>query len=335
MEIRGSRRVLLPALLLALAALAGVLTYLARSDGAEDRSRTAGPGRPAAAPQAVDLAARVAGYTAGFSASGPYTVPDAAQRRAVADGVGRLLDGRREEAGQTLARVGYRLTEFTEQESGRLVGEIAEAPGPGEAVHGWGRVYLDLSEQASWSVQVPHPVFDTDTELLGVEVFRATPGGVMVLAGAHRKAGADGSSDPAHRTDTVFAAVADALAGRGLPGVQLHGFDEGSLPGQDTVVSSGTAAAGPAARLTADGLEQAGFAVCRAWRDKCGHLEGTTNVEGRSAAALGVPWLHVELGNGLRTEPAQRAEVVTALSATVRSWAAAGTPSASALRPGR
>ncbi|MER7583304.1 hypothetical protein [Kitasatospora sp. NPDC097691] len=316
METRGSRRsLLLPvAVLLVLAALAGVLTLAARGDAGRPRAVRPAPSGPAP----VDLAARVDEYTADFASDGPYAAPDAAQRRAVADGVLGALDGQSEQAGRALARVGYRLTEFTEAATGRRVAEIAD--GTADGARGWGRVYLDLSARPNWSVQVPHPVSDARTEALGVELFRAAPGGVLVLAGAHRRAGADGSSDVAHRSDTVFAAVVEALTGRGLPGIQVHGFDEGSLPGQDAVVSSGTGPAGPAAELTAAGLGRAGYAVCRAWRDKCGQLEGTTNVEGRFAAGVGVPWLHVELGNGLRTEPARRAVVAGVLAETARSW---------------
>ncbi|MFI9331626.1 hypothetical protein ACIGZJ_29315 [Kitasatospora sp. NPDC052868] len=326
MEIRGSRRaVALPAaVLLVLAALAVVLTVAARGSAGPPRAAGGSTGAAAGTPTGptgpvpVDLAARVDGYTAGFGPATGYTVPDAAQRRAVADGVLRTVEGRPQEAGQALAQAGYRLTEFTEAGSGRRVAEIADDPAA--QGRGWGRVYLDLSAPAGWTVQVPHPVSDSRTEQLGVELFRAAPGGVLVLAGAHRKAGEGGSSDPAHRADTVFAAVVEALTARGLPGIQVHGFDEGSLPGQDAVVSSGTGPAGAAAELTAGGLGQAGFAVCRAWREKCGQLEGTTNVEGRFAAGLGVPWLHVELGNGLRTEPGRRAAVAEVLAATARSW---------------
>ncbi len=321
METRGSRRsLLLPvAVLLVLAALAGVLTLAARGRAERPRVAQSTPSGPVP----VDLAARVDEYTAGFTADGPYTAPDAAQRRAVAEGVLGALDGQSEQAGRALARAGYRLTEFTEAATGRRVAEIAEiADDPGTGSRGWGRVYLDLSARPYWSVQVPHPVSDARTEALGVDMFRAAPGGVLVLAGAHRRAGADGSSDVAHRSDTVFAAVVEALTGRGLPGIQVHGFDEGSLPGQDAVVSSGAGQAGPAAELTAAGLARAGYAVCRAWREKCGQLGGTTNVEGRFAAGAGVPWLHVELGNGLRTEPARRAVVAGVLAETARSWGA-------------
>ncbi|MER8099885.1 hypothetical protein [Kitasatospora sp. NPDC094016] len=323
METRGSRRPLplAAAVLLVLASLAAVLTLAVRGSAERPSAEGVAAGRSGpTGPAPVDLAALVDGYTAGFTPGGPYTVPDAGQRRAIADGVLGALDGQTEQAGRSLARVGYRLTEFTEAATGRRVAEIADGTDAGS--RGWGRVYLDLSARAGWSVQVPHPVSDARTEALGVDLFRAEPGGVLVLAGAHRRAGADGASDVAHRADTVFAAVVEALTGRGLPGIQVHGFDEGSLPGQDAVVSSGAGQPGPAAELTAGGLGRAGYAACRAWREKCGQLGGTTNVEGRFAAGLGVPWLHVELGNGLRTEPARRAVVAGVLAQTARGWAA-------------
>ncbi|MFF2656822.1 hypothetical protein ACFVUH_05605 [Kitasatospora sp. NPDC058032] len=300
--------------LVVLAALAGGLTLAARGWAGDPAAH--GP-TPAAGPRPVDLVERIDAYTGAF-AVGAYTAPDADQRRAVADGVVRTLDGRPDEAGRLLAGVGYRLTEFTEAVSGRRTAEIADASGADP--RGWGRIYLDLSTPAGWSAQVPHPVSDSRTEILGAELFRQAPGGVLVLAGAHRRAGTDGSADVAHRSDTVFAAVVEALATRGLPGLQLHGFDEGSLPGTDAVVSSGAGTAGEAAERTAAALEAAGLVVCRPWQQKCGQLAGTTNVGGRFAAGLGVTWLHVELANALRTDPARRAEVVEALAATARAW---------------
>ncbi|MBV2154308.1 hypothetical protein [Kitasatospora sp. SUK 42] len=269
----------------------------------------------------MDLAARVGAFTADLLPGGRYTAPDRAQRRAVADGVLGALDGRTGKAGRALARVGYRITEFTEASTGRRVAEIAAVDDIGDG-RGWGRIYLDRSARPTWSVQVPHPASDAHTEALGVELFRAVPGGVLVLAGAHRRAGADGCADVAHRSDTVFAAVVEALTGRGLPGIQVHGFRAASLPGRDAVVSSGAGRPGPAAELTAAGLGGAGLVVCRAWREPGVPLAGTTNVEGRFAAGLGVPWLHVELAYGVRAEPARRAVVAGVLAETVRGWRA-------------
>ncbi|MER6362980.1 hypothetical protein [Kitasatospora sp. NPDC001527] len=322
MERRGTRRAVRwpVAVLAVLAALAAGLTLAARGP-ARHPAAPAASAAPAPAspdgPRPVDLAARVDAYTAAF-AVGTYTAPDPAQRRALADAVLQAVDGRLGQADRTLAGVGYRLTEFTEAVSGRRTAEIADASGADP--RGWGRIYLDLSARTGWTVQVPHPVADLRTETLGAALLQRAPGGVLVLAGAHRRAGTDGAADAAHRDDTVFAAVVGALTERGLPGLQLHGFDEDSLPGTDAVVSAGAGAAGRDAERTADGLGAAGLAVCRAWQEKCGRLEGTTNVEGRFAAGLGVTWLHVELAAPQRTDPARRAALAEALAATVGPW---------------
>ncbi|MFB6890237.1 hypothetical protein ACFCX4_13075 [Kitasatospora sp. NPDC056327] len=332
-EIRraGRRPVVALAALAALVVLAAGLTLAAHdpsagpaataaappagpAPGAAPGSAPAAPAAPSG-PRPVDLAARVDAYTAGFSVTGPYAVPDPAARRAVAEGVARAVDGRPDRADRLLAAAGYRLTEFTDTVSGRRTAEIADASGTDP--RGWGRVYLDLSTRTTWSAQIPHPVADSRTELLGVDLFRLAPGGVLVLAGAHRRAGTDGAADVAHRDDTVFAAVVGALTARALPGLQLHGFDEDGLPGTDAVVSSGAGPAGDTAERAAAALDATGLAVCRAWRGKCGRLAGTTNVEGRSAAALGAPWVHVELANPLRTDPARRAATAGALARAV------------------
>ncbi|WP_354640909.1 hypothetical protein [Kitasatospora camelliae] len=311
------------ALLAVLGLLAAGLTLALLGGG---RSPAAGPAPTAsrstpAGPEQVDLAERVAAYTANFAADSPYRAPNQSERRAVGEGVSQLLDGKAGPAAATLRQAGYRATELIDRPSGRRVTEVADASPERERERGWGRVYLDPQTHAVWSGQVPHPVADSRTELLGVELWRAAPGGVVVIAGAHRRAGADGTSDAAHSPDTVFAAVVDLLADRGLPGIQVHGFDEGSLPGQDAVVSGGSVEPGPAGHRTAEGLRALGLNVCEAWKEKCGRLEGTTNVEGRYASDRGVPWLHVELANGLRTDPALRLRVAEALAAATRSWA--------------
>ncbi|MFJ5234460.1 hypothetical protein ACIQBJ_31715 [Kitasatospora sp. NPDC088391] len=325
-EQRRARRFALAAGggLAALVALALVLTLLARGGGPAPAGPAATGGDTAPSGRGTDLEARVSAFTSPFVAGTGYRAPTAAQRRAVADGVALAAQGRTEEATAELAKADYRITELTDSATGRRTAEIADAAPQSEGRRGWGRVYIDLSvPHPSWTLQVPHPVADSRTENLGVEVFRAAPGGIMVLAGSHRRADPDGASDPAHRADTVFAAVLEGLATRGLPGIQVHGFDEASLAGQDSVVSTGTAPAGPAAELTAAGLAADGWNICRAWKDSCGQLEGTTNVEGRFAAGLGVPWLHVELATRLRTEPDLRGRVAATLAATARSWTAA------------
>ncbi|UQX01690.1 hypothetical protein [Streptomyces sp. RerS4] len=263
-----------------------------------------------------------------------------------------------------LSEVDYRLDTFTDAPSGRRYAEVADAAvGSGRsgrgAGRGWGRIYVDLDGPARWSVQVPHPLADRDTERLGAEVLRGAPGGVMVLAGAHREAasGAGGRgegdedaspekdpADMAHRTDSVFHAVVTELTRRGLPGIQLHGFADSSAPGARAVVSTGAGdAAGAEAAALADALEGAwgarrgrvegrvrgapdgrgAAAVCRAWADPC-PLAGRTNQQGRLAAERGTRFLHLELARAVRSDAGASAGAVRAITYVTQGWAGRG-----------
>ncbi|MEV0847292.1 hypothetical protein AB0J21_15730 [Streptomyces sp. NPDC049954] len=273
--------------------------------------------RPATA---VDLEQRIASFTGPFGKDTGYTGPTRSERETVAAGLGLLLDGKREAARTTLATTGYVLRVLTDRYSGRRYAELAERLPTGRRARGWGRVYVDLDRSARWSVQVPHPVADLRTERIGVAVLRETPGGVLVLAGAHRAAGEGREADVAHREDTVFQAVCALLTRRGIPGVQLHGFADASSPGDDVVLSPGRGEDGLAqARRLSGALAGRGFEVCRAWTVPRCPLAGRTNVQGRYAAEAGVPFLHVELSHRLRTDPGLSAALVATLTTTVTS----------------
>ncbi|MET9531189.1 hypothetical protein ABZY02_11550 [Streptomyces sp. NPDC006649] len=306
-------------------ALVVVAVVLVTSSGEGD-SVKGGPKR-AQPRERVDLAARIDDFTRQTIRRSAYRPPTAQERHAVADGVGLYLDGRRTEAARRLAEVDFGLSVFTDTATGRPFAEIADRAR--EATRGWGRVYVDLPQDrtdgvggasgdrlrpaATWSVQVPHPVADADSEKLGVGAWRATPGGVLVLAGANRRAGEGGAADVAHRRDTVFHAVCAELIAHRLPGIQVHGFANSTEPDYDVIVSTGR---GDHGRTWGEGLAAAlsrqGFDVCRVWVRRCS-LEGRTNVQGRAAADAGLPFLHVEFSRSIRESPARIARAVKAI----------------------
>lgn len=321
MRATRSRIITIATILLAIAGLTGGLTAVihATRDGGE-----AAPGSRsgADAPQ-IDLAREVEDYTSRFGPDHGYRQPDRADRTAIAEAVGLLLDGHRDQAERLLSQRDLTVRTVFDRVSKHRYTEVADRTDDAVTPRGWGRVYMDLDHGPRWSVQVPHPVADHDTEQLGVRVLRGSPGGVLVIAGAHRKAGRGDSADMAHRRDTVFYAICAELVRRGMPGVQLHGMAASSAPGYDVVASTGAGSAGRAdGRSLADALRTHGFHVCRAWARKC-PLEGEENVEGRAADAAHVPFLHVEFAPEVRVDgpPADRA--ATAVSEITRRWAAA------------
>ncbi|WP_405616502.1 hypothetical protein OG292_23660 [Streptomyces sp. NBC_01511] len=300
-----------------------------------DRPRTdapaPGPGPTDGAPSGLaglaGLERRLATYATEVVADARYRPPDRAERETLAEGVALYVDGEHARAARRLAEVdfGVRIVRDAPREvdggrdgPGRRYAEIADRTD--ETRRGWGRVYIDLDTAPRYSVQVPHPVADAYTDRLGAGVLRAAPGGVLVIAGAHRRAGEGNAADVAHRRDTVFHAVTGELVARGLPAIQVHGYADRSVPGRDLVVSTGAGTrARPQGRTLAGALGDDGFRVCRAWEDEC-PLEGRNNTQGRLAAAEGVPFLHVEVSRTVRDDAARTARAVAAMATAVREW---------------
>ncbi|MET9856014.1 hypothetical protein ABZY57_24100 [Streptomyces sp. NPDC006450] len=275
---------------------------------------------PSATP-GVDLEERVTEFTRGFGERGGYRIPTADERRTVTRGVALLLDGDQEGARERLAEVDFTVQSFTDAASGRHFAEVADAAADsGPKNRGWGRVYVDLGANPSWSVQVPHPIADQETERLGARVLRGAPGGVMVLAGAHRTAGEGDAADVAHRTDSVFHQVIEELMKRRLPGIQLHGFANESFPEFDAVVSTGAGdRAASEARTLSTALTGEGLEVCRAYARKC-KLSGTSNEQGLVASEENLRFLHIELARAIRTDDDRVDDVTRAMTALTTRW---------------
>nr|WP_079034613.1 hypothetical protein [Streptomyces hirsutus] len=274
----------------------------------------------------VDLRSRILTYTKTFKRDGPYAPPDADQRDRLARGVGRLLDQDPREADELLAPIGLRVTRLTDTATGRRYDEVA-APGEGASTR-WGRLYLNADSPVRWSAQVPHPVADQATESLGLRLLEDNPGGALVLAGAHRRAGdgdeGDRVADVAHREDSAFHLIVVELQKRGVPGIQLHGFAEASAKRYDAILSGGAAQSAPGeASALADRLEADGLRVCRGWSAHC-PLEGTSNVQGKAAQQHHAVFLHLELAPDGRGEGPRSQEVVDALSGLLTTWTEKG-----------
>ncbi|MGW4674441.1 hypothetical protein [Streptomyces sp. NPDC004324] len=324
MSANRSRIITITTILLVVAGLAGGLTALIHA------TRGGGPGssdaRPGQDAPSVNLAQEVADYTGRFAPDGGYRRPGRADRTAVAQGVGLLVDGHRAQAERLLSERDFTVRTVLDRVSGHRYAEVADRTDEAVTPRGWGRVYVDLDHAPRFSIQIPHPVFDESTEQLGVRVLRDSPGGVLVIAGAHRKAGVGNSADVAHRRDTVFYAICAELVRRGMPGLQLHGFAASTAPGYDAVASTGAGSAARSdARRLADALGTHGFHVCRAWARKC-PVEGSTNMEGRAADTADVPFLHVELAPEVRLRSSAAERAATAMSEITHRWASAPAP---------
>ena len=252
-----------------------------------------------------DLAATVRDFARTREPDAAYRPPDPGERSGVAGALGLATAGNTDAAKSAFAPFGFDYRVGTDAETGRRYG-MAVQESSGERA--WGLYVIDLDTPPRVVVEVPHPNFDLDTEEVGLALFRARPGAVLAVAGTHRHA-ANGAGDVAHRVDSMFHAL---VTGLGLPQVQVHGFDNASLPGTDVVLSTGAGEVTEEAREVAGAL--GGLRVCLAWADRCGKLEGGRNAQGRAAAENGTVFLHVELNRAVRDDRGRWERVVEALS---------------------
>jgi hypothetical protein len=162
-------------------------------------------------------------------------------------------------------------------------------------------------------VEVSHPVYDINTPQVGIQAFRHGDAAGLLVAGTHRYANDDGSSDVAHDDGTMFAAVNRALVSRRETVLQPHGFsDSGTLTeaddldDSDVVVSAGTAPPPPAVTAVAAALRRKGFAVCEYDGRQCADLGATRNVEGRWCREVGATFVHLELDRDVRDDRSRR-----------------------------
>lgn len=254
------------------------------------------------------LADRVRQFARTLREDDPYRPPDENEQHRFAAAMTRLGSTGADE----LHSLGMVVRRGTDERTGRPYALVTEAPG---RERGWGLYAVDLSRPARVAVQVPHPVNDLHTDEIGVELFRRVPGAVLAVAGTHRRT-ANGAGDMAHNTDSMFHALAGEQARQRLPQVQLHGFDDRSLPASDVVLSAGAGRPGDQIERLADAVP-ANLRVCRAWRSDCGALEGTKNVQGVTAAAHTAAFLHVEINRAVRNNSSKWTGLVDAIAKSV------------------
>ncbi len=239
---------------------------------------------------------------------GDYAEPDLAEREEVSDGVLALADGDLERARRLLERQDYRIR--------RARGFALVVPAQVPDERGWG-LYAVRRQGRAVAVEVPHPVADLRTEHLGAALAEAVAAQYLLVTGARRDRG-NGDADVAHRDHSVFAEVHEALASRGVPAMQLHGFARDSAPDHDVIVSPGAAPLSPLVREVAERLDGAGLRTCRAWQQECADLEGRDNVQGAASDAAGTPFVHLEVSSRVRDDAERTEELLSAVAGAVR-----------------
>ena len=186
-----------------------------------------------------------------------------------------------------------------------------------------GHLFFDLSTDVNALVEVPHPLFDSFTLNVGIEVFRTGQARGLLIPGAHRNANGTGTADVAHLTDSIFHQVHKAWSGSHGQNTawQIHGFNSANHPAfpsdTDVVLSSGDGSVTTdLATLDAtfqdfllsgyifNNLDQADPSNVKVNDGEPGNtfsaLGAVTNVQGQYSRGIGGQFIHVELAESIR-----------------------------------
>jgi hypothetical protein len=248
--------------------------------------------------------------------SNSYDPPTRDEASALARAFDAMREGDLDEAAGLAASLGFTVQPFTDTATGHRLLIMAERrPADGSSPHGWGLFAWSPASTSHLVVEVAHPLDDIDTPPVGVQTFRLANAQALLVAGASRFAGVEGTADAAHAPGTPFDAVHRALLARGVVVFQPHGFESDQHPDYgDIVVSSGVFPPEPLARSVASALAHDRFTVCLYDGEHCSALGGTTNVQGASVREAGGHFLHIEMAASVRASPRLRNEVARAVA---------------------
>lgn len=203
---------------------------------------------------------------------------------------------------QTLAaQHGYELMRYTDH--GDTGAETLLLREKKPVRRGWGLFARRVAPQNSLIIEVPHPLFDSGTPAVALDVYRTVDALALLVAGAHRYANADGSADAAHNRQTIFQAIHQAATAGGAAIVlQIHGFSTVNHPGYPQIVLGGNSHPESVALTAslADKLKNAGLSVGVCGLGQWQKLCGTQNLQGETMSAGG--FVHIELSESVRQD---------------------------------
>ncbi|HYG84021.1 MAG TPA: hypothetical protein VD907_04020 [Verrucomicrobiae bacterium] len=246
----------------------------------------------------------------------PYREPTPEEAAAFIGGLWALIRGDTESP--VMAELGFTTHVAVDTKTNRPFTLVYNEYGTERA---WGAYVIDTTFTAAprpirGLVEAPHIVFDTYSEKLALEIWRAYPGILLLISGTHRTdVSFTNPRDVAHQPGSLFHQVAMAFTKRGIPQFQQHGFSDETDPEHDIIISSGDAKNSEAIKRLADALEAAGFRIARNWDNTATIMKGMDNVQGAAAEADGTAFAHVEVSKTVRVSEELRARYLQAVAA--------------------
>lgn len=246
--------------------------------------------------------------------SAGYVVPTSAERLAFSAAVRAALA--QDEAGVEEALApwpDFEVLDFTDAQSGHYLAIVEKPP-----LHrGWGFIFVASAPgRPDLLVEVPHPLADRDSEVLGARVASALRPRAFIMAGSHRYALPGRLSDVAHTSNSIFETAHEGLSTEGITTLQLHGFGLSAHPDYpDLVLSNGTPVPDARAQRLCSALADAAI-DCRTFDGTAfTDLGAQTNVQAGYLRRTfqGASFLHFETGDRVRQDDGRISALVSSL----------------------
>lgn len=248
--------------------------------------------------------------------SAGYVVPTTAERQAFAAAISAAMAGDAARVELALAPYpDFEVLDFTDPRSGRYLAIVEKPP-----IHrGWGFIFVARHPaRPELLVEVPHPLADRDSEVVGARAASELAPRGFIMAGAHRYALPGRLSDVAHTSGSIFETAHETLAAEGLVALQFHGFGLALHPDYpDLVLSNATPTP-----------DERGVRLCAAAVDAgidCRTFDGTayTDLGAQTNVQAGflrrtfqrASFLHFETGDRVRQDDARIDGLVGSLTA--------------------
>jgi hypothetical protein len=214
-----------------------------------------------------------------------------------------------------LTSFNYSFFQFYDQASAETLYVIVENT---PTQRGWGTFIYYPASPKNIMIEVPHPIWDTNTWEMGVKTFMTIKAKWFIMAGTHRYANSDSSSDMAHVTQSIFHTAHTTIAS--FRAVQIHGFSKTNNPGYpDVVMSNGTRYPPNEIYNLQTNYRLVGFSVgvySASTSSALGNLGATTNKQGQWSNSHGKLFFHIEHDNPLRTDPVKMNQAIKALQSS-------------------
>jgi len=174
------------------------------------------------------------------SASEGYIPPTYEEQTSFADLVSLILTKDLGHALDLAAKDNYILSYYVDRGDDYAVSYLLREQRPIQK--GWGLYAFRLDSPSDIIIEAPHPLYDRRSPSVALDLYRALDARALMIAGAHRNADSDKSSDVAHATESIFQSVHVALSQKiqtqagEVVVLQIHGFHSTKHEGYPQVV---------------------------------------------------------------------------------------------------